>query len=266
MSSLHRALGVPEPLALDDATLRRIERVYRRLEPDPLFRRRLRGEVVNRYVAEREGYWSKPRARREMGRLGRAVLYASLGLAVSVSAAGAAADRSLPGDLLYGVKLQLEDIRMRIAPPSMRDDLAAMVLAERVDELEQLAAAGSWRLVPAAAARVTEAEEALVAFGSETASQAASHAVETLEEILADAPPQAHLGLQRALDNVSTHAPAKAKPHPVKALRPDPQKPPQAAVRPSPAPVDADDAFDADDADDAVDQPKRRPEQARARR
>jgi hypothetical protein len=260
MSSLHRALGVPEPLALDDATLRRFERVYRRLEPDPLFRRRLRGEILNRYVAEREGYLSKPHARREMGRLGRAVLYASLGLAVSVSAAGAAADRSLPGDLLYGVKLQLEEIRMRIAPPSMRDDLAVMVLAERVGELEQLAASGSWRLVPAAAARVTEAETALVALGSETAGKAASQAVESLEKVLANAPPQAHAGLQRALDNVSTHAPAKPKPHPVKALRPDPRKPAHAAVRPSPASVGA------DEADDADDEPKRRPEHPRGKR
>lgn len=252
MSSLHRALGSPEPLALDDATLRRIERAYRRLEPDPLFRRRLRGEVVNRYVAEREGYLRKPRGRRQMGKLGRAVLYASFSLAVSVSAAGAAADRSLPGDPLYSVKLQLEDVRMRIAPPSVRDDLAAMVLAERVDELERLAAAGSWRLVPEAAARVSEAEAALVALDPAAGGAAAAVAAEILEDLLADAPPQAHAGLERALENVTTHAPARQEPHPVKGLRPDPQRPAPAAVRPSPGP------------DDGDAEPKRRPEQARA--
>lgn len=254
MSSLHRALGISEPLALDDATLRRIERSYRRLEPDPLFRRRLRGEVLNRYVAEREGYLRKPRARREMGKLGRAVLYASFSLAISVSAAGAAADRALPGDLLYGVKLELEDIRMQIAPPSVRDDLAAMVLAERVDELERLAAAGEWGLVAAAAARVTAAEAALVALDPTAGGAAAAEAVETLEDVLADAPPQAHSGLERALDNVTIHAPAKPEPHPVKGLRPDPQPPAPPAARPSPAP------------DEGDAEPKRRPEQARSTR
>lgn len=254
MSSLHRALGIPEPLALDEAALRRIKRVYRRPEPDPLFRRRLRGEVVNRYVAEREGYLRRPRGRRQMGRVGRAVLYASFSLAVSVSAAGAAADRSLPGDLLYGVKLQLEDIRMRIAPPSLHDDLAAMLLAERVDELERLAAAGDWRLVAAAAARVSEAEAALVALGLSTAGAAAADAVETLEDVLADAPQAAQPGLERALDNVARHVPANLEPHPVKGLRPDPQKPVAPSARPSSAP------------DDIDAEPKRRPEQARAAR
>ena len=137
-----RALGFgPEPMDLDDAMLRRLERALARLEPDPLFRRRLRGQVVNLHVAAREGLIRQPRPRRSMGRLGRAVLYGSLMLALSVSAAGAAAQESLPGDLLYGVKLQLEEIRMQVAPPSVRDDLAAMALAERVEELEALAEA-----------------------------------------------------------------------------------------------------------------------------
>jgi len=256
MSSLHRSLGSADSLSLDDATLRRVERVYRRLEPDPLFRRRLRGEVLNRYVAQREGYARRPRRRREMGALGRAVLYASVGMAVSVSAAGAAADRSLPGDLLYGVKLQLEDIRLHIAPPSVRDDLAAMVLAERVDELERLAAAGSWRLIPAAAARVTEAEEALVAIDPTVGGAAVSAAVETLEAVLAEAPPQAHSGLERALENVAAHAPARHAPHRVKALRPDPLKPAAPNARPSAAPNEA----------DGDEEPKRRPDHPRGKR
>lgn len=251
MSSLHRALGSPEPFALDDATLRRVERVYRRLEPDPLFRRRLRGEVVNRYVAEREGLLRRPRGRGQMGKLGRSVLYASFSLAVSVSAAGAAADRSLPGDPLYGVKLQLEDVRMRIAPPSVRDDLAAMVLAERVDELERLVASGQWGQVAAAAGRVSEAEAVLVAIDPTAGATAAAAAVETLRDVLADAPAQAHSGLERAIDRVATHAPAKTKPHPVKGLRPDPQRPAPAVARPSLAP------------DDADGEPKRRPQHAR---
>jgi hypothetical protein len=254
MSSLHRALGSSEPLALDDATLRRMERVYRRLQPDPLFRRRLRSEVLNRYVAEREGYLRRPGARREMGKVGRAVLYASLGLAVSVSVAGAAADRALPGDLLYAMKLQLEDIRMRVAPPSVRDDLAVMALGERVDELERLAAAGSWRLVAAAAARVTAAEEALHALDPAAGSAAASQALEALEAVLADAPPQAQAGLERALANVESLAPARRDPLALKGLRPDPLRPAGPTARPSSAPSGSDH------------EPKRRPEHAGGRR
>ena len=52
-----------------------------------------------------------------MGVLGRGVLYASLLTAVGVSAVGAAAQESLPGDSLYAVKLQLEEVRMLVAPP-----------------------------------------------------------------------------------------------------------------------------------------------------
>lgn len=239
MSILHRALGAPEPVPGDDAMLRRIEAALGGVEPDPLFRRRLRGEVTNRYVAEREGLLRRPRARREMGRLGRAVLYASLGLAVSVSAAGAVADRALPGDLLYVVKLQLEDVRMRVAPPSFRDELAALAVAERVAELERLAAAGSWRLVPEAAARVTAAEEALVAIDPAAGGAAASRAVAALESVLAGAPPQAAGGLERALANVSSAAGRpvdRPTSHPVKGVRPDPQQPLPPAARPTAAP------------------------------
>lgn len=207
LNLVDRALGVPpERIALDDAMLRRLERALHRLEPDPLFRRRLRGQVVNLHVATREGLIRQPRRRRSMGKLGRAVLYASLMLAISVSAAGAAAQDSLPGDGLYGVKLRLEEIRMQIAPPSVRDDLAAMALAERVEELEALAALGAWNLVPGAAARVTDAELALLAAAGEDAplgAEATGEAIEVLESVLVQAPEAAQAGLQRAIEVVA---------------------------------------------------------------
>jgi hypothetical protein len=213
MSTLHRVLGAPEVLPLDDAALRRLERAYRRVDPDPLFRRRLRGEVLNRYVAAREGHLRPARTRRQMGTLGRSVLYASLVLAMGVSAAGAAADGSLPGDVLYAVKLQLEDLRMRIAPPSVHDELAAIALGERVDELERLAAAGSWRLVPAAAARVVAAEETLAALDPRAATSAAGRDVEELlRSIIADAPAQARAGLETAIESVGGHVPGESRP------------------------------------------------------
>jgi hypothetical protein len=230
MSVLHRVLGAPEVIPLDDAVLRRLERAYRRVDPDPLFRRRLRGDVLNR-------------ARRQMGAMGRSVLYASLVLAIGVSAAGAAAQDSLPGDVMYAVKLQLEELRMRIAPPSVHDDLAAIVLAERVDELERLAGAGSWRLVPAAAARVVAAEEALVALEPRAAGSAAADAAELLRAILADAPSQARAGLETAIEAVGTHAPPASRRQAVSPDHPGRPQPGMPAAQPSipDRPANADD-------------------------
>jgi hypothetical protein len=181
----------------------RIDRVALGLDgvtPDPFFRRRLRTQIVNYYVAQREGHLGPERpVRRQMGRLGRSTLYASFALAVSATAVGAAAGHSLPGGLLYPVKLRLEEIRMYVAPPSLRDDLLATALATRVDELKQLVSSGSWTLVPAAAERVTAVEATLDRLDSTAAGDVAqSEAV--LGEILASAPASARAGLERALD------------------------------------------------------------------
>lgn len=233
---LDRVLGAPPPIGLDAAMLRRLERALHMTEPDPLFRRRLRSQVVNRYVAAREGHLREPRQSRRMGTLGRAVLYASLVLALSVSAVGAASQESLPGDLLYGVKLQLEEIRMRVAPRSMHDELAALALSERVEELERLADAGAWRLVPGAAARVTQAELALLAMEPGTTAaerEAAEQAIEVLEAVLVTAPAPAQYGLERALDVVGGDPAAPDKPAPPQHARPSripPQRTPQPAA------------------------------------
>src|SRR5919108_945192 len=147
MTLLDRILARGLEMPSDPIIVARVERHVRRIQPDPLFRRRLRSVVVNRYVATREGMLTPafaPAVRRRMGALGRGVLYASLLTAVGTTAVGAASQDSLPGDALYGVKLQLEALRMQIAPPSLRDDLAAMALDERLDELERLASAGHW--------------------------------------------------------------------------------------------------------------------------
>ena len=203
MSPPDSVLGpASRPLGLDEATLLRLERTLRRVEPDPLFRRRLRGHLVNRHVAAREGLLAEPRPRRQMGKLGRSVLLASLAATLSVSAAGAVAQDSIPGDPLYGVKLQLEDVRMRIAPPSVRAELAAIALAERLEELERLAAGGVWGEVPQAVVRVTEARQELIALDPEARTRAARGelgAVAALEAVMAKAPPDARHGLERAL-------------------------------------------------------------------
>jgi hypothetical protein len=211
MTLLDRVLARGVQLPVDPIVAARVERHLRRIQPDPMFRRRLRGLMLNRYVANREGMVEAappPSRRREMGALGRGVLVGSLLTAMGVSAVGAAAQESLPGDALYAVKLQLEELRMRVAPPGLRDDLAAIALDERLEEVERLAAAGRWQLVDAAAARAAQAEQELAAITNESAAGAdqsgrgdaiESH-VQRLEELIVTAPASATDGLKRALE------------------------------------------------------------------
>lgn len=198
-------------LGLDDPVAQLLERAVADLRPDPLYRRRLRADTVNRHVALREGLIAVPRARGEMGRLGRAVLYASLATALSVSAVGAAAQDAVPGDLLYPMKLQLEDIRLRIASPALRHDLLAQALDERLDEVEQLAQRGEWQRAAGAAGAAEAAEGRLTtdsaALGRLDADEMQRHVV-VLTDLLADAPPSARNGLERALD-AATFGPAR---------------------------------------------------------
>ena len=167
MTLLDRILERGYEMPIDPIIVGRIERHVQRIKPDPLFQRRLRGQVVNRYVATREGMVAAARPvrlpRRNLSVLGRGMLYASLLTAVGTTAAGAAAQGSLPGDLLYGVKLELESIRMELAPADVRDDLAAMALDARLEEVEALAAAGRWAQLDMAVAGVERARMALAA-------------------------------------------------------------------------------------------------------
>jgi hypothetical protein len=115
-------------------------------QPDPLFRRRLRSEILNRWVATREGLAPVSERRwlgREMGRLGRACLYASVVLGVSAAGVLAGSQEAVPGETLYPLKLRIEELRVELLPRHLHDDLAVNVLAERIDEVRRLAAAGS---------------------------------------------------------------------------------------------------------------------------
>ena len=55
MTLLDRILERGFEMPLDPILAGRIERHMKRIKPDPLFQRRLRGQVVNQYVATREG-------------------------------------------------------------------------------------------------------------------------------------------------------------------------------------------------------------------
>lgn len=176
----------------DDPIVRSMLRHGAELEPDPRFERRLRGIVLNSHVAVREGY-RRPAPRRGMTPIGRGVLISTVLLAASVSSVGAFSQGALPDDVLYPVKLQMEGLRIAVAPPDMRDDLLALSLEERVRELSMAAAAGRWSAATEAAQRVASTEAELVAAGGLTPGVAARV--------------QAHLA---ALDLVLEHAPPGA--------------------------------------------------------
>lgn len=144
--SLFRGTIRPPAILSDEAVERYLAAIRAEIRPDPLFRRRLRGEVMNRYVAAREGIGATP-ARRSMGTLGRAVLYATFTLAVTTTSVLAASQEALPGDLLYPLKRHIETLRVQVLPAHLRDDLAALSLAERINELAHLAERGEWSLV-----------------------------------------------------------------------------------------------------------------------
>ena len=218
MTLLDRILERGVAMPRDPIMAARIERHLRRIQPDPMFRRRLRGQVVNRYVAAREGMIPiEPVSahRREMGVLGRGVLYASLLTAMSVTAVGAASQDSLPGDALYGVKLQLEGLRMQVAPPRLRDDLATVALAERLEEVEKLAEQGRWTEVDAAVAAAVQAaaqlERVTGGHGAAAADRLISAALHEhtarLAELLLIAPESARRGLERALEVARAEGP-----------------------------------------------------------
>jgi hypothetical protein len=249
MTLLDRILARGVQMPTDPIVAARVERHVRRIQPDPMFRRRLRGQVLNRYVANREGLIKPARPasrRREMGVLGRGVLFASMLTALGVSAVGAAAQDSLPGDALYSVKLQLEELRMQVAPPGLRDDLAAMALDERLEEVERLAAAGRWELVDEAAASAARAEEQLAALlngtaGNDLNRQAAiqNHA-ERLEQLIATAPVSAQDGLRRAVEvSTSEDPPAVDPPAAQPPTNPDEGGQPPADAEPSQSPAES---------------------------
>ncbi len=201
-------IGVPERFGDDDGVAYLVHRAVESLEPDPLFRRRLRGTLLNSHVALRAGQHAAGTSRR-MGTIGRAALLASLMLAISVSAAGAAAQFALPGELLYPVKRQLETIRLELASGAAHDDLLAAALDERVAELEQLVTGGEWDLAVVAGDDVNAAERTLLATGRSlgTAQEAQlNKRVARLEALIATAPAAARGGLQRALRAASEHA------------------------------------------------------------
>ena len=204
MSLFNRALR-PPPTISDEAIERYLSGLNRRIAPDPLFRRRLRSDVVNRFVAAREGI-SQPAgmsgARREMGRVGRACLYASFTLGVTAASVMAASQEAVPGDPLYPLKQRIERLRMEVAPSHLHAELAAYALGERIEEVARLADAGRWELAIAMAPGIDLDFERLAALGAtnDTASAArVERHLLALEGLIRSLPPTARAAIEDAL-------------------------------------------------------------------
>jgi uncharacterized protein DUF5667 len=200
--SLFRDSMRPPPLASDAAVRRYLELIHAEIEADPFFRRRLRGVVLNQFVAAREGTAPATRkAPRAMGRLGRACLYASVAVTLSLGVTMAASQSAVPGDPLYAVKLRIEELRVVALPAELRDDLAVNALTERINELSRLTQDGDVERAEALIA-VIEDQVAVVAAmelspGLEDGLLASR--LEVLETLIERLPPRAQQAIEQAL-------------------------------------------------------------------
>jgi hypothetical protein len=192
----------PAPIASDAAVRRYIEAIRRQIEPDPLFQRRLRGEVVNRFVAQKRGVLlTAPRRPSRIGTLGRVCLYASFALAISVTGVMAASDAAIPGEVLYPLKLSLEEVRLSVLPEEYHGELAAYVLSERIGELSQLAEAGDVARASTLAGPIHDAYEQALAEGGDAGLLARrfDREVAWLAQVAIGLPSQARASIVRAM-------------------------------------------------------------------
>ena len=185
----------------DEAMRRYVQAVRTDIEPDPMFRRRLRGTVMNRFVAEREGAVDVPTPRSSrMGRLGRACLYASVATALGVGGVMAASESAIPGELLYPLKRSVEEMRATVAPAHLRDDLAVDALAERIDELSRLIENGDVARSASLSIAISATLEEIAAkgVGIDVGDRLATQ-LERLEGVLDTAPVRARRAVESAM-------------------------------------------------------------------
>ena len=136
-----------------------------------------------------------------MGALGRACLYASFALGVSVTGVMAASDAAIPGDLLYPLKRGIETVRLDVLPEQYRDELAAYALSERIGELGQLVEAGEMARASAFADSVHDAYDQAVAESDDPGALARriDRQVARLEDVMSGLPAQARADIESAM-------------------------------------------------------------------
>ncbi|MGI8658373.1 MAG: hypothetical protein ACR2K4_06350 [Candidatus Limnocylindria bacterium] len=191
----------------DDAVERYLAGLESRIVADPLFRRRLRSDSINRFVMAREQlpHESQGHARRHMGRLGRACLYASVTLATTAAGVLGASEQALPGDALYGVKLRIEELRFDIVPAELHAVLAADVIAQRIDEMARLIGSGrsaeARAMAPVIASDIDELVSLEAAGGAAAEARIEANLV-VLERMIEDLPISADSAVREAWDRV----------------------------------------------------------------
>ena len=209
MSAIGQPRGRGVDLTPDDPILRRVEQAFTSTRIDGAYRRRLRSEVVNRYVAIREGHVvALPLTHRGMmGRLGRACLYASVALAGSSAGLLAGSQSALPGDVLYDIKIRIDELRLQAAPPDMRVAVAEYIVDARLNEAMVLAADGEWgraELAAAAASASTTQMAGLLSGDADVEARIQAH-LAVLAGLIESAPAAAQAALEHAVA-VSDHA------------------------------------------------------------
>lgn len=201
-------------LSPDDLVRRYVQLVRADLEPDPLFRRRLRGVVTNRYVAAREGLAEPARRSSQMGRLGRACLYASFALAMSVGGALAASRGAVPGDFLYPMKLRVEAIRLETFPQAFHDDLLVYALSERMAEFGRLVEEGELERAAELARTIGGGYQELAQMGIDVDSEELRASLAVLDALTDRLPADAQAAIERAIreaPGLSGTAPGQAR-------------------------------------------------------
>lgn len=217
------------PTAAEERIARAIAAIRADLEPDPLFERRLRSQVLNRYVAAREGAVALNargvrNARKEMGRLGRAVLYASFVLGVSVTSVVAASQQAVPGDVLYPLKRDIEALRHRVLPAEFEALLLRTELTARLDELADVATRGDSTAVASLAAEVHRSYGEVIGLTADSPQQ-----LVVLDALLERLPDPARAALADVVLDVDRAA------HPIPAAPSQAAGTPDAKRGPSPA-------------------------------
>ena len=198
----------PRALPPDDPLDASLFGMWADLEPDALFVRRLRSEAVNRFVSVREGTAAPAidaAVVPAMGRLGRACLFASVALASTAASVLAASQAALPGDPLYGLKLRIEQVRLDALPAHLHDELDAYALAERIDEMGRLTAAGRWDEAIALTPAIEEAYERVLerdGQGAVAAARIERHLV-VLHGLIARLPEGARAAVQGVVDHMN---------------------------------------------------------------
>ena len=193
---------------------------------------------MNAWVAAREGIGQPPRIGRlasHMGMLGRACLYASVAICASVAGVMAASSQALPGEPLYAVKLRIEELRVDVLPDRFQDDLALTALAERIQEMERLAASGTAAeavaLLPTIERHYTALLQVLEGPGSRTRSDFLSHRLGVIASLVESLPAELRTLVAGVMPGLPLAVPVVDDKDP----EPSPSPKPAAPAQPAPA-------------------------------